>query len=82
MQEEIKEDKVHSGKGINVKKDLKNGKNEHNNKKQNSTKEENRKRYITINGVKYNDKNIDVKVEKVEKINDENSKGRVLDAKK
>jgi FtsP/CotA-like multicopper oxidase with cupredoxin domain len=79
MQEEIKEDKVHSGKGINVKKDLKN---EDNNKKQNSTKEENRKRYITINGVKYNDKNIDIKVEKVEEMNDENSKGRVLDATK
>jgi len=79
MQEEIKEDKVHSGKGINVTKDLKDEKNEYINLDE--TKEESEKRYITIDGVRDN-KNISIKVEKVEKITDENSKGRILDKKK
>ena len=47
-----------------------------------SNEEENEKRYITIDGIKYNKKNINVKVEKVEEINEENSKGRILDTKK
>ena len=80
MQEEIKEDKVHSGKGMNVTKDLKDEKNEYINLDE--TKGENEKRYITIDGVRDNSKNISVKVEKVEKITDENSKGRILDKKK
>jgi len=79
MQEEIKEDKVHSGKSINVTKDLKDEKNEYINLDE--TKEESEKRYITIDGVRDN-KNISIKVEKVEKITDENSKGRILDKKK
>ena len=80
MQEEIKDDKVHSGKGITVTKDLKEEKNEY--IKIDEVKEENEKRYITIDGTKYNDKNISIKVEKVEKITYENSKGRILDSKK
>jgi hypothetical protein len=80
MQEEIKEDKVHSGKGINVTKDLKDEKNEYINLDE--TKEENEKRYITIDGIRDNRKNISVKAEKVEEINYENSKGRILDKKK
>ena len=79
MQEEIKEDKVHSGKSINVTKDLKDEKNEYINLEE--TKEDSEKRYITIDGVRDN-KNISIKVEKVEKITDENSKGRILDKKK
>ena len=78
MQEEIKEDKVHSGKGINIKQDLKNDTSEYIN--QDEIKEE--KRYITIDGIRDNSKSINVKVEKVEKINNENSKGRILDKKK
>ena len=79
MQEEIKEDKVHSGKGINVTKDLKDEKHE---ERQNTDEEENEKRYITIDGVRHNNRNISIKVEKVEEINYENSKGRILDSKK
>lgn len=82
MQEEIKDDKVHSGKSINVKKDLKDEKNQSNNEKQNFAKEESGKRYITIDGIMQNEKNINVKAEKVEEINGENSKGRVLDTTK
>jgi hypothetical protein len=78
MKEEIKDDKVHSGKSISVKKDIKDEKKQY--IKQDDTKEENQKRYITIDGIK--DKNIDIKVEKLEQINDGNSKGRVLDRKR
>lgn len=80
MQEEIKDDKVHSGKGISVKRDLKDEKNDY--IKQNYTKEELEKRCFTIDGVRYNHKNIDINAEKIEEINEENSKGRILDKKK
>lgn len=79
MQEEIKEDKVHSGKGISVKKDIKD---ERHGEMKSLDEEERKKRYITIDGIKYNHKNIDINVEKVEEINGENSKGRILDTTK
>lgn len=79
MQEEIKEDKVHSGKGITIKKDIKDEKHENT---ETLNEEEHRKRYITIDGVKDNHKNIDIRAEKVEKINESNSKGRILDTTK
>lgn len=79
MQEEIKEDRVHSSKSISVKKDIKDERHE---ERKGSYEEENEKRYITIDGVKVNHKNIDIKVEKVEKINESNSKGRILDTTK
>jgi hypothetical protein len=80
MQEEIKENKVHSGKGINVTKNLKDEKNEYINLDE--TKKESEKRYFTIDGVRDNSLNISIKVQKVEKITNENSKGRILDKKK
>lgn len=79
MQEEIKEDKVHSGKGISIKKDIKD---ERYRDVAESTDKEFEKRYITIDGIKDNHRNIDIKVEKVEKINESNSKGRILDTTK
>jgi 2-phosphoglycerate kinase len=79
IQEEIKEDKVHSGKNISIKKDIKDEKNE---EMQDSNDKEVKKRYITIDGIKDNHKNIDIKAEKVEKINGSNSKGRILDTTK
>ncbi|MDU4800947.1 MAG: hypothetical protein E6X81_08095 [Clostridium butyricum] len=79
MQEDIKDDKVHSGKGVTIKKDIKDEKYE---EMQDSNDEEIKKRYITIDGVKDNYKNIDINVEKVEEINEENSKGRILDTTK
>lgn len=82
MQEEIKDNKVHSGKSIDIKKDLKDEHNKFNYEKQKFTKEEAEKRYITIDGVMYHNKEIKVQAEKLEKINDENSKGRILDTKK
>jgi hypothetical protein len=79
MQEEIKEEKVHSGKGINIKKDIKDEKSEYSQELEESGRE---KKYITIDGVKYNNKNIDIEVEKIEGINEHNSKGRILDTTK
>lgn len=79
MQEEIKDNKVHSGKSINVKKDIKDERNE---KRMNDNEEKNGKRYITIDGIKDNNKNISVTVEKVEEITNDNSKGRVFDRRK
>lgn len=78
IQEELKEDKVHSGKGISIKKDIKDEKHE---EIKNENQEE-EKKYITIDGVKYSDKNISIEVEKLEEMTEENSKGRVLDKKK
>jgi predicted ribosome quality control (RQC) complex YloA/Tae2 family protein len=82
MQEETKEDKVHSGKSINVNKDLKDEGSQCGNDNENSINKEIKKRYITIDGIKDNHENIDIKVEKVEKINESNSKGRILDTTK
>lgn len=79
MQEETKEDKIHSGKSISVKKDIKDERHE---EIKGSDEECREKRYITIDGVIYNKKNISIKAEKVEEINNENSKGRILDKKK
>lgn len=79
MQEEIKEDKVHSGKSISIKKDIKDEKNE---LVKNPDRKEMEKKYITIDGVRSNTQDIRVKVEKVEEINEENSKGRILDRKR
>ncbi|MVX62358.1 hypothetical protein GKZ28_01410 [Clostridium chromiireducens] len=79
LQEEIKDDKVHSGKGINIKKDIKDEKNEN---AENINEEKHEKRYITIDGIKYSNKNIDIQAEKLEKINKDNAKGRILDTTK
>jgi hypothetical protein len=79
MQEEIKEDKVHSGKNITIKKDIKE---EKQTEIEELKLEEPKKRYITIDGVKYNKANIDVDAEKLEEIKEENSKGRILDITK
>lgn len=79
MQEEIKEDKVHSGKGINIKKDLKEEKKDY---IQEEKVKEIEKKFITIDGMKYSNRNMDVRVEKIENLNEENSKGRILDRTK
>jgi len=79
MQEEIKDDKIHSGKNINVKKDIKD---ERHKEIRVFNGKECKKRYITIDGVKYYPKNMKIDVAKTEEINAENSKGRILDTKK
>lgn len=79
MQEEIKDDKVQSSNSITVKKDIKEERQELMKK---SNADEQEKKYFTIDGVKYNNRNIDIKAEKIEEINENNSKGRILDTTK
>lgn len=79
MQEEIKEDKVHTSNSISVKKDLKEEKSE---QQERSISNENEKRFFTIDVVKSNNKNVNVNAEKIEKITEENSKGQILDKMK
>ncbi|EHJ01510.1 hypothetical protein CDLVIII_5019 [Clostridium sp. DL-VIII] len=80
IQEETKIDKIHPSRSISIKKDIKEKKDE---EKEHFHKEENNeKRYITIDGVKYSHKNIDINAEKIENITEEDSKGRILDTTK
>ncbi|MBC2455910.1 hypothetical protein [Clostridium beijerinckii] len=80
IQEEIKENKVHSGKAINVKRELED---EEKTKDENHLLQHNNdKKYITIDGMRHTNESLEIKVEKMERINEENSKGRILDAKK
>ena len=80
IDEERKESKVHSGKAINVNKELHDdSKNYINNKEEESSK---KKRFIIIDGIKYNKNEFKVDVEKDEKLSIQNSIGRILDTKK
>lgn len=75
---ERKSDKVHSGKKINVNKDL----DERHSKRNSKNKMENKKRFFTVDGVKYSKNEIQVEAEKNESLNIQNSMGRILDTKK
>lgn len=74
-QEEIKEGKVHNAKGINVNQDAKDNQEAFLNEKK-------QKKYITIDGIKYEGEKMSIEAEKLESVDEENSKGRILDAKK
>lgn len=80
MQEERKDSKVHSGKAINVKRDIKDDRNTNDEKHKQEQREE--KKYLTIDGIKYNKEKVAIEVEKLENLDENNSKGRVLDEKK
>ncbi|HBJ2620844.1 hypothetical protein FDA09_08515 [Clostridium botulinum] len=83
LQEEIKTEKIHGNNHTSIKKDLK--EDEDKEKNNGKTEDENNKyskKYITIDGIKCNTKNLYVNVEKVEKLNEINSKGRFLDIEK
>lgn len=80
--ENTKADKIHGTKEeneINKLKDYDEYK-EKDNKKERKTKKN--KKYITIDGIKYDSVKFNVQAEKTEIINEENSKGRILDTKK
>ncbi len=79
IKEELKEDKVHYSKSISGKKDIKDERNEETNINHKETHE---RKYITVDSIKYCGENISVSAEKLEKINCENAKGRILDKKK
>ncbi|OOM16274.1 hypothetical protein [Clostridium saccharobutylicum] len=81
MQEKVKEGKIHGNERVSIKKDIKEDDN-----KNETTKEENnknfKKRFFTIDGIRYTKEALDIKVEKLEELDEENSRGRILDAKK
>lgn len=82
IHESTKADKIHSTKeesGIAKLKDYDEQK-EKNNK--NEPRKNKSKKYITIDGIKQDNITVDVQVEKIVTINEEDSKGRILDAKK
>lgn len=80
IDEERKSSKIHSGKGINVDRDLKE---EHSDAdSEDGTQSKKQKRFFTIDGVKYSREEVQVEAEKRENIGVQNSIGRVLDTKK
>ena len=80
MQEERKSDKIHSGNSITVKRDLKDDKDTKDKKYELEKRKE--KKYLTIDGIKDEKEKVAIEVEKLENMDEENSKGRILDAKK
>lgn len=79
-QEQIKEGKVHNAKEVNVNRDPKE-KSENGNDEQHLNEKE-QKKYITVDGIKHDGETVSIKVEKLENLDEENSRGRILDAKK
>ena len=82
IHESTKTDKIHSTKedgGIDRLKDYDEQKEKSNEKQKRRNCE---KKYITIDGVKYDSAKVNIEAEKIGTINEENSKGRILDAKK
>ena len=80
VETEIKERKIESTKETSVNKDAKDHKNPYYEKlEQDNSKE---KKYLVVDGIKDTGMNVSVEVEKIESMNQENSRGRVLDTKK
>jgi hypothetical protein len=85
IQEDIKEDKVHFSKKTSNNKDAIQEKEfEEKNKKKHNKDEsiEMHKKYITVDGIKLKGHSIKIGVEKIENVNEMNSKGIILDTKK
>ena len=80
VQEETAVDKIHSAEEINVKNDLNDNKKTDFNKQIDQRSKE--KKTITIDGVKSYDDELSIKIERIENMGADNSKGRFLDAKK
>lgn len=82
IHESAKTDKIHAAQeehGINKLRDEDTSKEEHRKKQKKISIS---KKYITIDGIKYDSAKVDIEAECVETISEENSKGRILDTKK
>ncbi|MBW6408585.1 hypothetical protein [Clostridium weizhouense] len=80
LHEEIKVDKIHENNNIDIKKDIKEDENkEKNNKKLKKLK---KRRYITIDGIKIENKTLSIEAEKLEPNFELQNKGRIVDTKK
>ncbi|WP_244834801.1 hypothetical protein [Clostridium sp. BJN0001] len=83
MQEEVKEDKVHSSKDSDGKGNIIKDKRKNNESKSNDRKNENKgKRFITVDGFIPNKNSIRIEAQKLENLNEDDIKGTVLDTKK
>lgn len=81
MQEKIKDGKIHGQENVSIKKDIKEDDNNNDGTKEEKSKNS-KKRFFTIDGIRYKREALDVEVEKLEGLDEENSRGRVLDVKK
>lgn len=79
LQEEIREGKVHGNNSITVKKDLKE---ERNNVIDKEKKNRSKKKFFIIDGIRYEEKTLNIEAEKIEFMDEEKLKGHTLDVKK
>lgn len=82
LQEEIKEDKVHSSKNLDKKSTTVNDKKKRHNNQKNPQSQMAKRRYITIDGIKSTQGPIEIKAEKMDVLNEDSRKGMFLDTKK
>ncbi|WP_160687323.1 hypothetical protein [Clostridium sp. C2-6-12] len=82
MQEQIKSDKIHENKKVSIKKDLKEDENKNKGENKKNTKNQEDKRFYTIDGVKYEENVMEIEVQKEQVLDEENYRGIKLDVKK
>ncbi|GAA0077565.1 hypothetical protein UT300005_19430 [Clostridium sp. CTA-5] len=83
LQEEIKVDKIHENNNIDIKKNIKEDENkERNNRNNKKLKNLKKRRYITIDGIKIENKTLSIEAEKLEPDFELQNKGRIVDTKK
>ncbi|SFC60602.1 hypothetical protein [Clostridium uliginosum] len=80
LKEETKDDKVHNSNGVSVAKDLTNNKKKK--EKEQSKNNQNKNRYLTIDAIKSENRQLNIEAEKLEATFELKVKGRVLDIKK
>lgn len=82
MQESIKSDKIHGNKRTSIKKDIKEDDNKNKNPNKKSNTNQVKKRFYTIDGIKYEQEMLEIEVEKEQFLDKESYKGIKLDVKK
>ena len=80
--ESTKADKIHGANEEDENTKLKDYDEQKEKNNKNESRKNKSKKYITIDGIKQDNITVDVQVEKIVTINEEDSKGRILDAKK
>lgn len=81
IEEENSKDKIHNSKKSNSIKDVVEEKKNSSDKNSLDKNKGDSKRFFTVNGIKYG-KEVKVEVEKLEELDEYNSKGRTLDVRK
>lgn len=81
MQEKTRDGKVHGNNAITIKKDLKEDKKDRINDKRDKDSKSN-KSFFSVDGIRYEEKTLNIEAEKVEFLDEEKLKGHRLDVKK